>query len=171
MVENRDQSTLREWITAGLNISGVRSLHGDAGYLLNNMIAKYSLSADKYRLSEEALLYLEGSGFDATKRYKRSFFYGKKSPLIYEHPVPVGIVREQLVHRNIITPAIVQKILSQMGPVYVLMRTENERLNMAKLRSKMPVGWSWGDDILSRYHHVEIIPTTSVLLVCGAICR
>ena len=47
---NKDQTALLEWITAGLQISEVRSLHGDAAYLLNNMIAKYNLAASEYLL-------------------------------------------------------------------------------------------------------------------------
>jgi hypothetical protein len=52
---NADQLALLKWITAGLLITGVRKLDGDAGYLLNNMIAKYTLAASEYRISERAL--------------------------------------------------------------------------------------------------------------------
>ncbi|MEE3043194.1 MAG: hypothetical protein VX948_20195 [Candidatus Latescibacterota bacterium] len=41
MEENQDRATLRKWLAAGLAIPGVRDGCGDAGYLLNNMIAKY----------------------------------------------------------------------------------------------------------------------------------
>ena len=46
--ENANQRALRLWVTAGLAIPEVTQLHGDAGYLLNNMIAKYTLAADTY---------------------------------------------------------------------------------------------------------------------------
>lgn len=69
---NKDQTALLEWITAGLQISEVRSLRGDAAYLLNNMIAKYSLAASEYLLSEQALARLQSDGFDLSRTYKRS---------------------------------------------------------------------------------------------------
>ena len=53
--ENLDQLALRSWLTAGLQIPEVVALHGDAGYLLNNMIAKYSLASDSYFISTLAL--------------------------------------------------------------------------------------------------------------------
>ena len=51
-IENEDQIALRRWLTAGLRIPEVADLHGDAGYLLNNMIAKYTLAASAYAVSE-----------------------------------------------------------------------------------------------------------------------
>jgi hypothetical protein len=45
--ENPDQVALLKWISAGLQIDEVRNLRGDAGYLLNNMIAKYTLAGYK----------------------------------------------------------------------------------------------------------------------------
>ena len=48
--ENTDQRALRLWFTAGLRIPEVAALYGDGGYLLNNMIAKYTLAADTYAI-------------------------------------------------------------------------------------------------------------------------
>ena len=82
--ENEDQKFLLEWIVAGLkNIANRDNLKGDAGYLLNNMIAKYTLFASKYRISEKALIFMKKKhGFDPDKTYKRRAFYGKSSGLI-----------------------------------------------------------------------------------------
>jgi len=52
--ENEHQRALRLWITAGLSIQQVVDLKGDTGYLLNNMIAKYTLAADHYAVSGAA---------------------------------------------------------------------------------------------------------------------
>jgi len=53
--ENIDKAALRKWIEAGLAIPEVRELLGEAGYLLNNMIAKYTLASSFYAISESVL--------------------------------------------------------------------------------------------------------------------
>ena len=64
-----DQLALRKWITAGLQINEVRELNGDAGYLLSNMIAKYTLASSSYRLSAEAFTWFDFRGIDLLKKY------------------------------------------------------------------------------------------------------
>jgi len=94
--ENQDRLALRRWITAGLQIPEVRDLHGDAGYLLSNMIAKYTLAASKYQLSTAALHWFRANSVDLSKSYARSRFYGKGSALMYEHSIPSSIIRSIL---------------------------------------------------------------------------
>ena len=84
MTENADQRALRLWITAGLAIPEVVDGHGDAGYLLGNMIAKYTLAADAYAISQAALTRFEADGVDLVETHSRRRFYGKQSPFIYE---------------------------------------------------------------------------------------
>ena len=55
LTENSDHRALRKWLSAGMLFPEVVKLHGDAGYLLNNLIAKYSLAADTYAISFAAL--------------------------------------------------------------------------------------------------------------------
>jgi hypothetical protein len=71
--ENADQRALRLWLTAGLAIPEVVELHGDAGYLLNNMIAKYTLAADAYAISTGALAEFKRQGVDLTQTYSGHF--------------------------------------------------------------------------------------------------
>ncbi len=53
--ENIHQRALRKWIVAGIQIPEViEGNNGDSRYLLNNMIAKYTLAADTYAISELA---------------------------------------------------------------------------------------------------------------------
>ena len=47
-MENIDQKALRLWIFKGLNIPEVKNLRGNSNYLLNNMIAKYTLYNSEY---------------------------------------------------------------------------------------------------------------------------
>ena len=93
MYWNTDQQALIQWITAGLKIKEIRNLRGDSGYLLSNMIAKITLADSKYFISDAALKILKQLKIDLDKTYKRSKFYGKKQPFVYEHSIPVSIVR------------------------------------------------------------------------------
>jgi hypothetical protein len=172
-VENEDQIALRRWLTAGLCIPEVVNLHGDAGYLLNNMIAKYTLAASTYALSESAERTLLERGVDFKKTYSRRKFYGRqagRNPFIYEHAVPAGVLRSELLEANENTQRI-EEILKGAGPVAVLLREEDDRLRTAGLRSRMPQGWHVGDDPLARYHAVGIELSRQTLSVEGAICR
>lgn len=168
--ENEHQRALRLWITAGLSIPEVINLKGDAGYLLNNMIAKYTLSADYYLISEAALRQLQREGVDIEKIHKRSEFYGKNSLYIYEHSIPSSIIRAELLKSDR-APASVENILQQTGHVAVLLRTENANLSHAKLQRRMPSGWKIGGDPFARYKEVGIGISKAVLKVDGPIMR
>jgi hypothetical protein len=172
-VENEDQIALRRWLTAGLRIPEVADLHGDAGYLLNNMIAKYTLAASAYAVSESAETLLLQQGVDFERTYPRRAFYGKRggrNPFIYEHAVPAGVLRAELLGASGDDQRVLE-ILMGAGPVAVLLRTEDERLRAAGLGSRMPEGWRVGDDPLARYHAVGIRLGHRTLHVEGAICR
>jgi len=168
--ENRDQRALRQWLTAGLQIPAVVSLAGDAGYLLNNMVAKYSLAARNYALSVAASEALLKSGVGLDRTYPRRRFYGRDSPFIYEHAIPAGIVRDALL-RSDRSERTVGDILSRSGPVAVLLRDEDARIRAAGLARRMPANWSFGDDPLARYQAVGIQLSSEVLHVTGAIVR
>lgn len=171
--ENSDQIALRKWIIAGLQITEVRELHGDAGYLLNNMIAKYTLAADYYAISRAALQEFNNQAVDLSSVYPRRTFYGKrggKNPFIYEHAVPAGFVREELL-KIFNNPAAISQTLSSAGQVAVLLRHEDQQIREAGLNSKMSFGWKFGDNPLARYEAVGIQLSNEVLRVTGAICR
>ena len=173
--ENIDQVALRKWIEMGLSIPEVKLLNGDARYLLNNMIAKYTLASNCYSISKSALKEFKSRGIDLFKTHTRRAFYGKqggKNPFIYEHAVPAVIVREQLISQLDVSDKIeIQTILSRAGQVAVLLRSENKKIRGAGLTSKMPQGWSFGDDPLARYKAVGIKLSSKMLKVKGAICR
>ncbi len=168
--ENLDQRALRSWLTAGLQIPEVVALHGDAGYLLNNMIAKYTLAADSYPISTLALEEFHRQRVDLTRTWTRSRFYGRNKPFKYEHVVPAGIVRERLLKSGR-SERTVKHVLQSLGFVVVLLRSEDQRLREAGLNGKMPDGWNWGDDPLERYRAVGITLSNQVLRVSGAIKR
>jgi len=171
--ENADQRALQKWLTAGLAIPEVVQLRGDAGYLLNNMIAKYTLAAYTYAISVDALMEFERRGVDLAETYSRRAFYGVqggRNPFIYEHAVPAGVIRDALL-AGPRTPEAIDQTLAAAGPVAVLLRAEDARLREAGLNSKMPEGWKVGDDPLARYQAVGIELSSQVLRVSGAICR
>lgn len=168
--ENQDQFALRSWLTAGLQIPEVVALHGDSGYLLNNMIAKYTLAANSYPISTLALDEFRRRRVDLTQTWSRSRFYGRDKPFKFEHVIPAGIVRERLLKSGR-TAGTVRHVLQNLGFVAVLLRSEDQRLRDAGLSGKMPNGWSWSDDPLERYRAVGIELSDQVLKVKGAIMR
>lgn len=168
---NIDQVALLKWITAGLAINEVRKLHGDAGYLLNHLIAKFSLSASEYRLSKLALSQLVAEGIDLRETHKRSKLHRKNSPLLmYEHAIPARIVREEL-FRLKPTQKEVLKVLRKSGPVVIILRKENELLRKSGLNQDMPNGWKWGGNPLARYRIAGINISPKTIEVDGAIER
>ena len=167
---NDDQVALLKWITAGVSIAGVRKLDGDAGYLLNNMIAKFTLAAAEYRISEKAFSKFKVLGTDLSEVHKRSKFYGKNSPFMYEHAIPATIVRDQLLKVKP-TQQSVLRVLQKAGPVIVVLRQEDKLLRKHRLNQDMPDGWKWGGNPLARYRRAGINITTQTLKVNGAIQR
>lgn len=170
MQENQDQIALRRWIQAGLAIPEVRALHGDAKYILNNMIAKYTLAAAAYMLSVGAERHLLSNGLLLTKSHRRSKLYGKKHATVFEHAIPATIVRRQLLETDG-SEHEVREILRRAGPVVVLLRTEDQQLREGGLNSRMPPSWTWGGDELARYRETGIVLSDSLLKVDGAIKR
>lgn len=168
--ENIDQLALRRWITAGLQIEEVRELYGDAGYLLSNMIAKYTLASSRYRLSAEAFFWFDSRGIDLTKEYARSRYYGKNSPVMYEHSIPTSVVRSVLLGQEP-SDSSVKYVLQSAGEVVVVMRREDEQLGAIGLTKKMPEGWKYGDDPYARYAEAGIRLSESFLKVKGKIKR
>jgi len=167
---NNDQVALLKWITAGVSIAGVRKLDGDAGYILNNMIAKFTLAASEYRISEKAFSKFKALGTDLSEVHKRSKFYGKNSPFLYEHAIPATIVRDQIL-RVKPTQQSVLNVLRKAGPVVVVLREEDKLLRKHRLNQDMPEGWKWGGNPMARYRRAGISITMQTLKVDGAIQR
>jgi hypothetical protein len=167
---NADQRALLRWLVAGLQIDEVRNLHGDAGFLLSNMIAKFSLAASTYRLSQGAVRELTAQKIDLRGTYKRSRFYGKQSLFMYEHAVPCSLVRRKLLEINPTLQSVL-RILSSAGPVVMVLRTEDQQLRDSGLLRSMPQGWQWGDDPLARYRASGIALSRRDLKVTGQIER
>jgi len=170
---NPDQQTLLDWILAGLRIPEVREGRGDAAYLLGNMIAKYSLFADQYRLSERASLEMERLGVDLSKTYKRGHFYGKKSPFIYEHPIPANATLDHLLSLppDALNHSTLERVLEFTSPAYILLREEDRSLAAARLGNRMPEGWTWDGSPLARYERVGIAMSKQFVHVEGKVKR
>ncbi|MGD0919784.1 MAG: hypothetical protein ABSB22_25385 [Thermodesulfobacteriota bacterium] len=166
---NEHQLALLKWITAGLTIPEVRQLYGNADYLLNNMIAKYSLASDSYAISVGALAELSKRGYDITQTYMRSHFYGKDQPFIYEHTIPAVVVREALLKTDCALESVHQ--ILEAGQVAMILRDEDNLLRKNGLSQKMPKGWKWGNDPLDRYHNAGIQLSGEFLKVRGGIVR
>jgi len=168
--ENTDQLALRKWITAGLQIPEVKDLYGDAGYLLSNMTAKYTLAASMYRLSERAHAWFLDNKIDLSSEYARSRFYGKSGQFMYEHSIPASVIRSALLQVEP-TAQNVAEILAKSGFVVVVLRSEDDLLRSHGLARTMPSSWNFGDDPYARYQAAGIALSEAYLKVKGKIQR
>ena len=172
---NKDQVALARWITVGLGIKEVRALHGDSGYLFNNMIAKYASAMENYSVSVEAENLLLEQGVKWQEVYTRGRFYCRGSSFMYEHAIPASIIRNQLLQvsqeQRISFDAVVEELDYSSHVVVVLRRPQNDKLKACGLNARMPDGWRWGDDPFDRYTKAEIAISKNVLKVKGAIMR
>ena len=168
MTENEHQKALREWIVKGLEIPAIRKLKGNSSYLLNNMIAKYTLYNDEYSISEKALKRLNSDGIDLNQTYNRKKFYGSEQPYIYEHAIPASVIRKLLCNckKNEF-----ENIFNNAGIVALILKEEDKKLNQCGLKSKMPEKWKIGEDPKARYQYAGINISNEKLKVKGAVYR
>lgn len=166
---NKNQIALLKWIYLGLGINECREKFGDSGYLFSNMIAKFISSSNEYNISKKALQKIIEKGIDLEKVYKRSYF-SKLTEFYYEHPIPVSIIREKLLLNNFDISQIAN-ILSSCGPLVIILKEENDLLDKAKLKSKMPKEWKFGDNTFARYKKLGIEISNKKIKVSGSIIR
>ena len=76
----------------------------------------------------------------------------KKCRLVMEHSQPVGLVLRNLVEGTTTTANEIAEILrSSLGVFVVVSRAEDQSINAAGFRQRMPQGWKPGDDPMARY--------------------
>ena len=166
---NNNQIALLKWIKAGLDIDECINKFGDSGYLFSNMIAKFISSSDEYFISKNALIEMKSKNYDIDKTYKRSFL-ASLPEFFLEHSVPVSLIREKLLSINSNIDEFFL-IIKSMGPLVIILRSENKELDNAGLRSKMPTNWNWCDDKFARYKNVGIEISEKKLKVSGRLIR
>jgi len=174
-IENDDQRALRLWITAGLKIQSVRELKGNSNYLLNNMIAKYYLYNNTYKISVNALQKMKEENLDPETTILRGKLYGKNKSYLYEHMVPVNIIRGELLKLDLdaCEDTIKKIIQTYTESVIIILREENKKLNELNLRSSMPEKWQFGYDgqVDDRYRQAKIDISNKLIKMRGAIKR
>lgn len=77
-------------------------------------------------------------------------------PLVRDHAVPVSVLRELLMNAHAPTIDLVDGYMRDFYRLGIITRSENERLNAAGLRSKMPEGWTAHDTPFARYEAAAI---------------
>lgn len=145
---------------------------GDMSYVLGNMIAKFVSSAQHYRITELALTHVTALGIDITKPiHMKKHIYGKDKPTLLEHMIPTSTIKAAILKSDK-ENASISHILRNAGQVVVMLRTEDERLVAARLRSKMPAEWKgFGEDPLIRYKKAGIALSETLIVHEGPICR
>lgn len=176
--ENEDQIFLREWITFALTNDLIKELRdnnksiGDSKYLLSNMIAKYVTFHSKANLSKSAYKKMVNDGINFDEEHSRRKFYGKKTGYVYEHPIPVNIVRDKLLERKY-SDSEIRNILSNAGNIWIITRQEDNRLNELKLTDCLPDGCKFDspNSYKERYKSADIIDSRFQIKIKGAVVR
>ena len=162
---NKLQNTYLNIIHALIKVEGIFDHGSDTQYGLINYIAKFSLGADSYYISEHAYSKLSD---DPPYRRRGSF---PKKIFTFEHPIPANVTRSmlrELVYQDTSLDK-VAKILTSTDYVVALTQEENNRIKK-EYKTKLPKDWKVGDDPFIRYKDTGIIISRKIS-VQGAIVR
>ena len=80
--------------------------------------------------------------------------YGK-GEIVYDHSIPYSIVQAKLLALDKPQVNNIREILEQFVVACIITKEEDQRLNLQKLKSKMPAPWD-GANVLARYEAVGI---------------
>jgi hypothetical protein len=75
--------------------------------------------------------------------------------LCYDHAIPFRLLQNELLLLNPVTRNSVARVLNRFDTAVLITPEENERLNKAGYKDKMPDGWD-GSDPLARYRAVGL---------------
>ena len=154
---NSKQEKIFEVINALLQIKKFPEYFQDhtIRYGFLNYVAKYSLAADKYLITERALDHLTQNNFLKNGTLRRGI-KSKKNGFTYEHPVPSNIIGSEILkHRK--DNETVKKILNWTDLITILTTEEDNALSNAGLIKNMPEGWRFfKDDPFERYKKVGL---------------
>lgn len=170
---NYRQNAIFEVIKGILSVPDVKEYMADSviryGFL--NYIAKFSLSNDRYFVTEKSYEFLEKKEYLVNGTLKRSK-KSQRNGFTFEHPVPANqIGRIILEAANPIETA--REVLLATDCVTVLTRDEDDILS-SHFRSKMPEGWNWkSDSVFARYLASGLLttPPNSTIVMEGSIVR
>jgi hypothetical protein len=141
-------------------------------YVLGNMVAKFVSSAEKYKISEGALLHIKKMGLNPLEPiHIAKYIYGKNRDTLLEHMIPASLIKKALVEARD-SEAEMKKILLNSGSVVIVLRSEDEMLKLAGLNKAMPSNWmGYGDNPVKRYSEAGITIADIEIIHAGPICR
>jgi hypothetical protein len=93
--------------------------------------------------------------FDRSRPRSRSAANASDTILVYDCAIPLGLLAEEMLNRPA-TAESVRQFLDDHLFVCLITGDEAHRLSTLDLRSFMPKGWQWGDDLFARYDAAEI---------------
>jgi len=140
---NLKQKKIFEVINALLQIKKFPEYFQDhtIRYGFLNYVAKYSLAADKYLITEKALNHLIQNNFLKNGSLRKGL-KSKKNGFTYEHPIPSNIISSEILkfreNKNMIN-----KILKWSDLIVVLTSEENLCLTDSGFERKMPNNWKF----------------------------
>lgn len=140
---NLKQNRIFEVIYALLQINKFPEYFQDhtIRYGFLNYVAKYSLAADQYLITEKALNYITKNNFLRGGSLRKGLKC-KKNGFTYEHPIPSNIISSEILKfrkdKNMII-----KILNWSDLIVVLTCEENFSLSKKGFERNMPSNWQF----------------------------
>jgi len=144
------------------------------GYVLSNLIAKYSLASDLYYVTECAYTFLKDNNLiDNTGRVLRGSKRRKKSEISWEHAIPSCVIRDYLLNNmSSISKSDIENVLSLSDYVVAVCKEDNCILNENGYMASMPGDWKLFEDSWSaRYTESGIKILDFTIPMYGVVCR
>lgn len=162
---NKIQQALRDQIYDTVKNIKKHNVGEILNWTLRNQVAKYSLANDYYYTTLKTINHLKKLSLDISNRGIKN----KKNLITYEHPIPSKIISLELLKNPNLE--YINHILQITDKVVILTHEENNLFKTHLLNSKMPNGWTFGDDTFARYKSVGIKVLEEKIKMYGAIKR
>lgn len=84
--------------------------------------------------------------------------------LTHEHTIPLNLLVEKVFSLDSDCRDTIREIFKTYCLAAIVTKEEDRKLNGLKLRSKMPPGWSYGENILARYTviNMDLLPPKAI---------
>ena len=144
------------------------------GYVLSNLIAKYSLAADRYYITNGGYLFLKTNNLiDDLGNVLRGCKNRKQSKLSWEHAIPSSVIRNYFLDNiESISKDDIKNVLEITDYVVAVCKQDNTILTKNGYRESMPKNWKLFEDSWSdRYSQSKIEILDFTIPMHGVVCR
>jgi hypothetical protein len=180
--ENSAKRSKEQWKKIIISILKIKNYQNNLdghSWNFNNKVKRYVSCNSYYHISKEVEKKIVNKNKELQHLVKyghpvdmKTFFYGKDKETTIDHMIPTAVIVNELLKlvgkKNIEKKA--NEILDRCGTVSIILREENEHLNLWGLTKKMPNNWNFNKSYLDRYKAVGIKLSKSFVFRTKGIC-